>query len=84
MRFWFRGSRSTKARRDVSAESHGVPLGELLGGFGGKWVAIKNRHVVAAAETPYALLGALREKGLKDAAVIRAPAAEEPEMVGFG
>jgi hypothetical protein len=65
-------------------EREHVHLGELLRGFEGKWVAIKDGEVVMAADTPYALVGKLRERRIEDAAVIRAPGVDEPEMVGFG
>ncbi len=68
----------------MNEERERVPLGELLRGLDGKWIAIKDHQVVAAAETPYALVSSLREKGIGGAAIIRAPAVEEPEMVGFG
>ena len=61
-----------------------VHLGQLLRGFDGKWVATKDGEVVMAADTPYVLVSQLRERGIHGAAVIRAPAADEPEMVGFG
>lgn len=61
-----------------------VHLGQLLSGFDGKWVATKNGEVVMAADTPYVLVSQLRERGIRDAAIIRAPAADEPEMIGFG
>lgn len=61
-----------------------VHLGQLLRGFEGKWVATKDGEVVMAADTPYVLVSKLREHGIQGAAVIRAPAVDEPEMVGFG
>jgi uncharacterized protein DUF5678 len=68
----------------MSEEHSRLHLGELLRGFDGKWVATKDGEVVLAADTPYLLIGRLRERGIEGAAVIRAPAPDEPEMVSFG
>lgn len=63
-----------------------VPLAETLREFAGSWVAI-DRHsgqAVAAADTPYALSAQIRDRGLKDVAIVRAPDETEPELVGLG
>lgn len=68
----------------VVERSAPIHLGELLRGFAGKWVAIRDGEVVEVADTPYALVARLRERSIEDASVIRAPAEGEPEMVAFG
>jgi hypothetical protein len=55
-----------------------------LRGLEGKWVAILDGAVVEARDTPYELVAKLRERRIEGASIIRAPAADEPEMVGFG
>lgn len=52
----------------------------------GQWVAIDRRTgvVVAARATPYELAAYIKEAGVRGVDVIRAPAEEEPEVVGFG
>lgn len=57
---------------------------ELLQGFAGKWVAVKEGEVIAAQETPDALYAHLHGKRITGATLIRVPDDEEPEMVGLG
>jgi Family of unknown function (DUF5678) len=59
-------------------------LRALLAGFDGKWVAISNGEVVAASDTPYALVADLKSRRIENASIIRAPSVGEPEMVAFG
>lgn len=61
-----------------------VDLSEELRQCAGKWVAVKGGRVVEVRETPYALVMALHERGIDDATILRAPASNEPELVGFG
>ncbi|HVM15594.1 MAG TPA: hypothetical protein VM287_14860 [Egibacteraceae bacterium] len=61
-----------------------VDLAEELRQCAGKWVALKGGRVVEVRETPYALVMALHERGIDDATILRAPASNEPELVGFG
>lgn len=52
----------------------------------GLWVAMDRRtgEVVAARQTPYELSAYIREKQLRGVDILRAPAENEPEVVGFG
>lgn len=61
-------------------------LSKLLRGFEGKWVALKDGQVVAAAENPDALFKRLRSKQIRDASVLRVPTEQErqAELVGLG
>ena len=59
-------------------------LAEELRECAGKWVALKGGRAVEVRETPYALVMALYERGIDDATILRAPASNEPELVGFG
>ncbi len=61
-----------------------VDLAEELRQCAGKWVAIRGGAVVEVRETPYALVMALHERGIDDATILRAPASNEPELVGLG
>lgn len=61
-----------------------VDLAQQLRECAGKWVALKAGHVVDVRETPYELLMALQERGIHDTTILRAPAPNEPELVGFG
>ncbi len=61
-----------------------VDLAEELRQCAGKWVALKGGQVVEVRETPYELVMALHERRIDDAPVLRAPAPNEPELVGFG
>lgn len=61
-----------------------VDLADELRQCAGKWVALKGGKVVEVRETPYALVMALHERGIDDATILRAPASNDPELVGFG
>jgi hypothetical protein len=61
-----------------------IDLADELRQCAGKWVALKAGKVVEVRETPHALVMALHERGIEDATVLRAPAANEPELVGLG
>lgn len=50
----------------------------------GKWVAIKDGELVAVRETPGQLLVELKERGIRGARVLRAPAEHDVELVGLG
>ena len=57
-----------------------------LEGFDGKAVAVdQNTHeVVASADTPEELLRTIRERGLLNTTILRAPRKDEPLRVGLG
>ena len=64
-----------------------------LKAFAGKWVALRGDRVIEAADTPYALVMQLHSRGIidihtkqpaPDITILRAPAPEEPLLVGLG
>jgi Family of unknown function (DUF5678) len=55
-----------------------------LEGLDGKWVAIRDRRVIAAADRPDELYAHLHELQIEGATIIRVPGDGEPEMVGLG
>lgn len=60
-----------------------VRLAQNLRGLGGKWVALKNGEPIEASETPDDLYMRLHQRGIRDATILRVPAEDEPEIVGF-
>lgn len=62
------------------------PLSEVLAECAGHWVAVDRttNEARAVADTPYALASMIREKRLRNVAVVRAPDPQEPELVGLG
>ncbi|HEX9776118.1 MAG TPA: DUF5678 domain-containing protein [Actinomycetota bacterium] len=60
-----------------------VTLSAALGGLAGKWVAVKNGQPIAVSSTPDELYMHLHQKGIRDATILRVPAENEPEIVGF-
>jgi hypothetical protein len=63
-----------------------LPLAETLRQFAGSWVAVDRRtgRAVTAADSPYALSAKIREKGLKNVAIVSAPNENDPELIGLG
>jgi hypothetical protein len=57
---------------------------EIQREYPGMWVAVRDGEVIAARETPHRLALDLRERGITDATIFRAPAENEPELVGLG
>jgi hypothetical protein len=57
-----------------------------LAGFEGKAVAVdqETNEVVASADTPQELLRIIREHGLCNTMILRAPRIDEPLRVGLG
>ena len=80
-RAWLIARLQQRAVTSRSSSSHHVPS---LRGFEGEWVAIRDGEVVEARDSPYELVARLRQRQVEDAAIMRAPAENEPEMVGFG
>ena len=78
------GRRLFERRSRVSPTSTPVPIADLLEGFEGNWVAIKDGQVVAARSTPDALHMEIRGTDKADALILRVPDHNEPELVGFG
>lgn len=73
-----------KAR--MSSDPDPVALADVLKQCPGLWVAIdrETNEARAAAESPYLLAQKIREKQLRNVAVVRAPDPSEPELVGLG
>ena len=44
----------------------------------------KTGRIVAAKDSPYELSGYVKERGIRGVDIIRAPAENESEVVGFG
>ncbi|MDP9401933.1 MAG: hypothetical protein M3P85_01060 [Actinomycetota bacterium] len=61
-----------------------VDLAGAIRPFAGLWVAVKERQVVEAAETPGLLSKRLSERQIRDATIVRSPRLDEPELVGLG
>jgi hypothetical protein len=61
-----------------------VAVSDLLRQYAGRWVALMEGAVVAAAETADRLYADLHSKQIRGATIIRAPAEDEPELVGLG
>ncbi len=63
-----------------------LPLSETLRDFRGSWVAVDRRtgEAVEAADNPYVLVARIRDRGLKNVAIVRSPDEDEPELVGLG
>jgi hypothetical protein len=78
MRFRSRGKKETMPPDRPVADS------ETLRDFGGKWVAIRDGQVIAAFETFDAVYEYLHSKREVGATILRVPAENEPELVGFG
>ena len=63
-----------------------LPLADTLRQFAGSWVAVDRRtgRPIEAADSPYVLSAKIREKGLTNVAIVRAPDDNDPELVGLG
>lgn len=72
--------------REVAAGDGHLRLQQAFTECAGLWVATDRRtgEVVAARSTPYELAAYIREKQLRGVDILRAPAENEPEVVGFG
>jgi hypothetical protein len=66
------------------ARKEPIRIAEALREVPGKWVAIKDRSVVDAAETPDALYWRLKGRGISDATIIRSPGEYESLQFGLG
>lgn len=74
-------------RRGVpSRDDEHLKLQQAFRECAGQWVAINRRTgtVVAARATPYELAAYIKQNRISGVDVIRAPAEDEPEVVGFG
>ena len=61
-----------------------VQIADQLREYAGLWVALRKDCVIDAAETPDRLLMRLRDRGIQDAKILRAPAENEAVLVGLG
>jgi hypothetical protein len=79
-RFFLRRRRSPVA--EVARESLATALREAAG----CWVAVDRatNRIVEAAKTPYELSALIRQRGIRNVTVVRAPDPSEPELVGLG
>jgi len=70
----------------MTEASRPLPLSETLRDFRGSWVAVDRTtgEAVDAADNPYALAAKIRDRGLRNVAIVRAPDETEPELVGLG
>lgn len=70
----------------MSPAAERTPLHDVLEQCAGKWVAVdrSTNEPRAVAASPYELAAHIRQKGLTNIAVVRAPDPGEPELVGLG
>jgi len=61
-----------------------IRIGDLLRQVPGQWVALQNGEIIEARPTLDELMGALADRSITKATVMRAPAEDEPELVGMG
>ena len=62
------------------------PLADTLRPFPGLFVAVDLRtaEAVVVDESPYVVSARVREQGLRNVAIVRAPEPDEPHLVGLG
>lgn len=81
-------SESEVGRDPIPSTWHhrGMPRDVALDRYPGKWVAIDlaTDEIVASADSPHDLIVRIREEGLSNVAMMRAPAEGEPIYVGLG
>lgn len=82
MRGWFK----TRRRKVLDMPAPRVPLSTILRQCAGNWIAVDRatNELVAARPTADELAIEIREKRLRNVAVMRAPDPSEPELVGLG
>ena len=63
-----------------------IALAAVLAESAGMWVAVDRttNQPRAMADSPYKLAAEIRQRGLRNVAVVRAPDPSEPELVGLG
>jgi hypothetical protein len=63
-----------------------VGLSTTLAQAAGKWVAVDRttNEPRLMADSPYQLAAEIRQRGLRNVAIVRAPDPREPELVGLG
>ena len=83
---WWRGRyRRTVLSTPSDGDGH-LRLEQAFRECPGLWVAVDRRtgEVRAAASSPYELAGRIKSELIRGVDVLRAPGADEPEVVGFG
>lgn len=83
MRRWWPWNRNGKV---VPDNPDRVALSSVLAESAGKWVAVdrSTNEPRLMADSPYHLAAEIRQRGLRNVAVVRAPDPSEPELVGLG
>ena len=71
-------------RRARGRQKEPVQIASLLRQVPGKWVALVNGDLVEVQETLDLLVRALKDRGIRNATVMRSPGEEEPLLVGLG
>ena len=73
-------------RKGMSGRDEHVKIEQAFDECAGQWMALdrKSGDVVAANSSPYELAAYIKSAGIKSVDIVRAPAEQEPEMVGFG
>jgi len=79
---WFR--KRNEGRGNMQSDRQ--PLSQVLAECAGNWIAVdrSTNELRAAASSADLLAIQIREKGLRNVAILRAPDASEPELVGLG
>lgn len=83
MRRWWPWSRR---ERRVASKSKRVGLSTTLSHAPGKWIAVDrdSNEPRLVSDSPYELAAQIRQSGMRNVAVVRAPDPREPELVGLG
>lgn len=83
MRRWWLWNRNGK---NMPSTPDLVALSSVLAESAGKWVAVdrSTNEPRLMADSPYQLAAEIRQRGLRNVAVVRAPDPSEPELVGLG
>lgn len=83
MRRWWSWNRKRYA---VASTPDRVALASVLAESAGMWVAVDRttNEPRAMADSPYKLAAEIRQRDLRNVAVVRAPDPSEPELVGLG
>ncbi len=73
-------------RRRANVDPARQPLSQILAECAGNWIAVDRatNALLAAAPTADALALQVRDRRLRNVAVLRAPDPLEPELVGLG
>lgn len=85
-RLWWRTGQDGYRREVGSGDDSHLRLAEAFAECAGQWVAVDRGtgRVLAARPSPYELSAYIKEHGIRGVDMLRAPAVDEPEVVGFG